>query len=890
MKRSNEPNLLTEFLGAAAAAGGPFEILGLDRSVLTDTQILDARDRRIADLDNHPLAHTPEADEVRLAIHAAAANLLDPRIRASLMAPPTGGIPDNPPTPPPTRPRTPPDTARAFERDALVTIGMHGGWGALAQRRIAMLAHWHRISPAAVAATLARLRIHGSQAQRQGSRARPRSIQPSPEQSLMGTETDQIDDVWRIVAGAGIAVVLSAIILSTLVIVIVRADGSPESPDTERIQSAQTPSLRDNTREQKFIPKQRTDLEAANVISHELRSAAAAAEARHPDASDRFRSAARSLALAWSDYTPGSVRAANEAAIAYVTVSDASAAEALGFIESLGHPLTPNADDLTAALWADGMMAFARNTPSLSRASRDRIAEYFARLGHRPADSTFAGGVRAGLHSRIQSLAPSDADAWQSWTGALSRAGVSSPDVQGQVGIAALDYVLRHPDAPPRSVLGSLVGTLSWREGSDARAWLLEQFDAADVRTPSLAALLTEIAESSAAPDVVPDMTLHRSASLEDRAAMRRQYAAAWGFSEQPGPDDVIAAAVRRELAAAVEHASDARTTLQRMRALVQLARANALAARLLAGDADSVVDELALNLDRLAEVEHAPESPGFDVNAPIPDDGFWGAATRAIDPDDDTRIISAVTEIRGRAGPIGPADAGVLARLAFRGSGTAIRAEAARSLVVFSESPHALLSVIDLLDAIPRNETNARVLESLTRRVVWTDSRDEFYPNARTALLERTLELIASGSDEALTDRYAALLGRYYHWAGSGESIDADAPPAAVSASLLASKIRAGSPAPANRDHPWTAGRPTRLMSHSPAARFLTEQTTLARVLATSAVAERSSLDARVRSAWRSLARSDNNATDMLDQIIAAEHTLAVLWQLRMESGGTAP
>lgn len=74
------------FLGDAAGAGGPFALLGLHPERCDDAAILEALDRQLARINAHPQAQTPAGDEVRLALHAAAAQLLDPSVRSSMRA------------------------------------------------------------------------------------------------------------------------------------------------------------------------------------------------------------------------------------------------------------------------------------------------------------------------------------------------------------------------------------------------------------------------------------------------------------------------------------------------------------------------------------------------------------------------------------------------------------------------------------------------------------------------------------------------------------------------------------------------------------------------------------------------------------------------------------
>lgn len=72
-----QQDLMSEYLGPSASAGGPFAVLDLRHDQATEQGILRACQSRLAQISRHMRSRTPEADEVRLAVHAAASQLLD---------------------------------------------------------------------------------------------------------------------------------------------------------------------------------------------------------------------------------------------------------------------------------------------------------------------------------------------------------------------------------------------------------------------------------------------------------------------------------------------------------------------------------------------------------------------------------------------------------------------------------------------------------------------------------------------------------------------------------------------------------------------------------------------------------------------------------------------
>ncbi|MBL9030864.1 MAG: hypothetical protein JNM80_04055 [Phycisphaerae bacterium] len=139
------PSPIERFLGRAEAAGGPFALLGLHPDAVSDELVLAALDRQIERVSAHPERDTPEADEVRLALHAVAAQLLDPVVRRHLVA--RWGGTDAPAEPA----RTP---ARALEHDAILALALFGGWNRRSMRRLVSVAHQRGLPTAEVARTL----------------------------------------------------------------------------------------------------------------------------------------------------------------------------------------------------------------------------------------------------------------------------------------------------------------------------------------------------------------------------------------------------------------------------------------------------------------------------------------------------------------------------------------------------------------------------------------------------------------------------------------------------------------------------------------------------------------------------------------------------------------
>jgi len=207
---------IERFLGQQAATGGPFALLGLPVRKPSDQEVVEALQQRLSRVDASALCETPEADEVRLALHAAAAQLMDPTVQRHMLArwrrsarreATSGSVRSKDPRPTPDA--SPATSARArsvdhsdtenqqnsngertaepepvqpvvplksddfaqnslprtiskqtlimLEHDAILTLARHGGWNKRSLRDLAMLAHARGIGSDEVALALSKL-------------------------------------------------------------------------------------------------------------------------------------------------------------------------------------------------------------------------------------------------------------------------------------------------------------------------------------------------------------------------------------------------------------------------------------------------------------------------------------------------------------------------------------------------------------------------------------------------------------------------------------------------------------------------------------------------------------------------------------------------------------
>jgi hypothetical protein len=235
------------FLSDAEPLGGPFALLGIEPGDVDDARVNAALLRQLARVAAHPLGATPEAEEVRLALHVAAAQLRDPAVRRALMtelatrpASRHAGAAITSPSEPaaltaaedPLRPRV------------LAVLAMSGGWNSTARVRLAALAIAQGRDPAQVMAL-------ASQSPAVGLSGAP-SITPPPS-ALASPHRVAIPSVRtrrrRVLLGAAmVLMVIVSFVLARAVMVISpppsarqemqaaesSADGAPESVEPGR--------------------------------------------------------------------------------------------------------------------------------------------------------------------------------------------------------------------------------------------------------------------------------------------------------------------------------------------------------------------------------------------------------------------------------------------------------------------------------------------------------------------------------------------------------------------------------------------------------------------------------------------------------------------------------
>lgn len=148
---------IEKFLGPEAIMCGPLGLLGLTPETCTDERIVSSLEWQLDRVSQHPEGDTPEADEARLGLHAAAAQLLDRNVRRLVLARMDAGGASATDVRVENGSPHPGGTDADLDHDAMVTLAMHGGWNKKSIAHLAALAHARGMTSEELARSLAKL-------------------------------------------------------------------------------------------------------------------------------------------------------------------------------------------------------------------------------------------------------------------------------------------------------------------------------------------------------------------------------------------------------------------------------------------------------------------------------------------------------------------------------------------------------------------------------------------------------------------------------------------------------------------------------------------------------------------------------------------------------------
>lgn len=803
MTASRRSSPVERFLGARAAVGGPFLILGLESRVISDEVVISSLEARLAALAAHPERDTPEADEVRLALHAAAAQLLDPKVRrlleakwraaeavASMGEARAAAAPEAR-----SAVRRPglegTDVVRALEHDAVLTLGLMGGWNRKSLRRLAALAHARGATASDVTQALRAIATRPARAARPGAgAARPPEAAPGVSEGRGSSAA-----LSALVVGIGLVVCAGIVLLAVMVLLWHGkedgpiADSTMEPPPVRTEARGEDPPVAWRPSSPRPAVIEAGGAEAgleAGAIVREL-SASVEGLATDPDeAFARFGRGIGALEREWVRMNADQLAAAQNQVVEFVYRSRGEAAvRAVEVLASgagaLSDRSTADASGVRRAVFSIGILARLARERDLPIAASIRVESVLSGvLGHERSEmeSSFAGGTivaAKAVPSRLVGTG-TDREAWASWRGICDAVGRNDPGLRSALILSGLETLLiqaeeASSDRAVHDTIADLVLAVTWRESDESRRRVLRWFDDQRISVMDLHRVTSVLATRSSAERVDVTMVLSAAATPADRADLRSRYARAWGVGGVVERDQVLAdwtEAARQ----ALERSRAASTDLESLAAAVELATLNTAAEWHTRGDSEFAARLVGGARVELAGMVSVTRRAGGSMLAA--GDGMWAVRYASVGRSTAARL-ERLNELRGRSGELGSVDAEVLVGEALLGVPAEVRARAAE-IVQGRASEAAIVNAV--LEALPRTtrSVDARLIEAVAQKRLPSPRSADWGVAARRALVERLLEVLSGTGDLAVLDELAALLARAYHQRASDTPLSSEA------------------------------------------------------------------------------------------------------------------
>lgn len=832
------PSPIERFLGPEARRGGPFGLLRITPETCTDERIVASLEWQLDRVAQHPEGDTPEADEVRLALHAAAAQLLDPSVRRHVLASVRGKD---------VAPGGGPATTQAgaqgtvkltgLEQDAIRTLAQYGGWNKQSLERLKALAYARGMGSRELAQTLQNL---ATRKKKSGS-GNPRGGEPprgarSGETSGMarggdaqarGGDVSFVDPGMRYVRNLVLGIV--GVVLGLLAIVVVAAllltsgpsvtppkpearegadaAGPVKSPDMSTPgkndtaakgsgEGAKEPAAAFPLKTAKPAP---TD-PVANDPKAMVRALAECAQLARRDAdpaADRFVALVEILAARWAKFDEASRRAADASVVdmVFATASYPEASErVLGAIsagaERMAQPGALGAEETWPAVWSVGILTRLSRERDLSHGVAGTIDRALtAAIGaDRPrTEASFETGALAALRRVPERLvlAPAGevadgAVGIKSWIEAMAAVVGTDGEQRERVLVDALGRLLVNSAEPTENrrvydAVQALVTEIRWRRGGLARLRLLDWFRDNRVSAGDMQVVTAVLASRSSAEGVDAMMVLSVGASPSERQRLRTAYAKAWGIAESVG-EDKESADWLIAIKNELERTTDGVQPADLLVMATTLAGLNEAATRLWRGEAEVVVTLVEDAVDLPNTITMKVTRPAArNVTRGPEGDGQWMASYQSLGRNTTLRGEKLI-QIEKYTTSVGPVDGEFLFYLACFESPAELRASAQRAVLNLSSEPAIVNAALELLPRAPRYASVGTLYEAVARKRLPRPTEAGWELETRRALVSRLLELMAASGDDAKIDELASLLGTSYS-VRAGLVVAADAP-----------------------------------------------------------------------------------------------------------------
>lgn len=829
-KKPRTSGPIERFLGADLDERGPFILMGLNPAehAQADRLVPPLLEARLMRVNGHPQARTPEADQVRLAVHAAAAQLLNPATRiANLkqwhpeLAPIEVVTSRQPGTPIGAQPDEPAAIPAGMSDETRRVMAMHGGWNRDSMLALAAMSQERGASLQQVAQTMTGTAMASAASPISGRE----NLQESVAQSQAGAAparrestllSEQVDPAYRKMqtgvrlAGLGCGTI---VLVAVVGFVATRCESTkiPQSPAV--VQEQPVPSVREQDRAP--LPgtlfasdgerKPATPTPAAHsaaaasgsaaidaqVLLAQVREIRSVGSTDPAAASKRLAEVIEQGAAAWPTWQPDQIAAFTDGVVDAVYALSRDADWGRGSIDALMAPTVwrqpTEAKEVAARVWpsvfAAGTLARLSRERDLPSAVRSAVNIELTRVSATPSEATFEAGARSGLQavanvlSAVRGSTSSITDlgiAWGKWAdAALATADMSNVRDPGRRALVLLvpfeDYLRTGPDpSADKQALESIqaiTARLDFSTAGAPRQWLLRWLISPEITAGRLFALTSKLAQEPAQSGGIDTALVVPSAANENlRADLRDRYAKAWGMVESQDAD-----ALKRDWVAwSKEFLADLQVPQSPALALagaVAAARINEAAWLMWIGEPEKASIALDRRMEPASMVQKALEQVKPEsVLDPGPPDGEWGAKYLAASQAERRELLNGVG-VDG--GVVGPRDCFVIVSEMIKGQSVTIRASARDRVKFLGGQAPMLATLLDLAGSLPRTRETNELLDFVTVQAMPSTDEPRWREYVRRALVDRLLVAIAAGGEFGVIDTLAEQLAEAYQVRG---------------------------------------------------------------------------------------------------------------------------
>ncbi len=936
------PNTSIErFLGPGLDDRGPFVLLGLDpaQASQADRVVPGLLAQILTRIDAHAQSRTPEADQVRLAVHTAAAQVLEPASRAAQLrlwhpeyAPPEVELPIN---------------IGGKGGDALLSdqakrvMAMHGGWnrdamialGALSSQSGASL---QQVAQAAAtnAAIPTRVIAQGSTATslEQSIAASQASAVPPPVPAPLA---EQVDPAYRKlqsgvrVAGIGCA----AMIMVTIVGFAATRCESTKVPQKPLVQDVPVSSTREQDRaplpgtlfasegekRPTVNPSKPTasavpDMQGLLAQVREIRGASAADPAA---ASAQLSRVVQLAASTWGEWQPDQVAAFTDGLVDAVYALSRDPEWGRGAIDAIMSPTVwrqpADAREIAPRVWpsvfAAGALARLSRERDLPASVRAAVNVELTRVSATPSDATFEAGARAGLQvvasvlSAVRGSTSSVADlgaAWGKWTdGALKIAAMSSVTDPGRRSLVVLvpfeDYLRTGPDpnADKQAFesIQAIAARLDYSTSGPPREWLLRWMVSPEISSGRLFALTAKLAQEPAKSGGVDTSLVVPSAANENlRADLRDRYAKAWGVVSTQDADQLRGdwVAWTKEF---LQDQSTPKSAALSLAGAVAAARINEAAWLMWTGEPERASSALYQRLEPIAMAQKALDAtrPGSLID-PGPPDGEWGAKYLAASLAEKRELMNAIGT---DASIIGPRDCFVIVNELIKGQNAQLRTMARDRVRLLGSQAPMISTMLDVAGTLPRTREISELVEVVTAVSLPATDDPRWRESVRRELVDRLLGVLAAAGEFGVIDLLAQQLADAYQVRGGAAAEKRSGSPEAAAGRLAARMIKVAETLPSSgREHATLAEITQRLVGRQGRERvsstgivrqFLAQQMACFELTAYTMVTEDPTREGAVKEVVTRVMQDWTGAATSLEQARICERGICALWLVRL-------